>query len=169
MRLVVIHSQTDAADFASRSPELFREKTLGAVVMGGVVATGLGVEDDGVVPCGALVPDADASNNRADEVAATFFTARCQALGVPMTVISRHLALACRLPRSVYDALGARGGPVGARKPTASSGGPDHTSNLFISVTSESIRLIFGRIESSPRAREAQRKILRRNRRVRSH
>ena len=31
-----------------------------------------------------------------------------------MTVISRHLALACRLPRSVYDALGARGGPVGA-------------------------------------------------------
>ncbi|KAH8093594.1 hypothetical protein JL720_4737 [Aureococcus anophagefferens] len=114
VRLVVIHSQTDAADFASRSPELFREKTLGAVVMGGVVATGLGVEDDGVVPCAALVPDADASNNRADEVAATFFTARCQALGVPMTVISRHLALACRLPRSVYDALGARGGPVGA-------------------------------------------------------
>ncbi|KAH8049880.1 hypothetical protein JL722_11662 [Aureococcus anophagefferens] len=106
--------ETDAADFASRSPELFREKTLGAVVMGGVVATGLGVEDDGVVPCAALVPDADASNNRADEVAATFFTARCQALGVPMTVISRHLALACRLPRSVYDALGERGGPVGA-------------------------------------------------------
>ncbi|KAH8050734.1 hypothetical protein JL721_11308 [Aureococcus anophagefferens] len=62
---------TDAADFASRSPELFREKTLGAVVMGGVVATGLGVEDDGVVhlPAGHR----DRQRKLADRCDATWF------------------------------------------------------------------------------------------------
>ena len=125
VRLVVIHSQTAVADFVSRCPHLFREKTLSTVCMGGVLPR----DEDGravthsdmvskasnnpesgsepaAVPCFELVPDPDASNNRADEAAAQFFTKQCQKLGVPMTVISRHLALACRLPRSVYDALG---------------------------------------------------------------
>jgi hypothetical protein len=46
-------------------------------------------------------------------------------------------------------------------KPTAGSGGPEQTSNLSISVKSKSIRLIFGRIDSSPRVLETQSKNLR--------
>lgn len=115
LRLVVIHSSTDVAAFVSRCPDLFFEKTLGVVVMGGVAPAGVLGDPaaDGSRTCESLEIDADASNNRADEAAAAFFARTCQALGVPMTVISRHLALACRLPRAVYDALGKRGGPVG--------------------------------------------------------
>ena len=43
------------------------------------------------------------------------------------------------------------------------------TSNLSISVTSKSIRLIFGRIDCSRRVLEAPQKALRRNGRIRSH
>ena len=52
---------------------------------------------------------------------------------------------------------------------TAGSGGPRETSELSISVTSTSIRLIFGRIDGSRRVLEAQPKRSRRNCRVCSH
>ena len=52
---------------------------------------------------------------------------------------------------------------------TAGSGGPRETSELSSSVTSTSIRLIFGRIDGSRRVLEAQPKRSRRNCRVCSH
>ena len=52
---------------------------------------------------------------------------------------------------------------------TTGLGGPDQTSEFSSSVTSKSIRLIFGRIDRSRRVLEAEPKRLRRNCRVRSH
>ena len=52
---------------------------------------------------------------------------------------------------------------------TTGSGGPDSTSAFSSSATSESIRLIFGRIDRSRRVLEAQEKVPRQNRRIRSH
>ena len=54
-------------------------------------------------------------------------------------------------------------------KSTTSLGGPDQTSDLSISVTSKSIRLIFGRIDCSRRVLEAQRNCLCQNIRIRAH
>ena len=56
-----------------------------------------------------------------------------------------------------------------AWKSTAGSGGPDRTSEPSSSVTSMSIRPIFGRIDRSRRVLEARPKSSRRNGRVRSH
>ena len=52
---------------------------------------------------------------------------------------------------------------------TAGLGGPDRNSELSSSVKSESIRLIFGRIDCARRVLEARPKSLRRNGRIRSH
>jgi len=54
-------------------------------------------------------------------------------------------------------------------KSTSELGRPDQTLKFSSSVKSRSIRLIFGRIDCSRRVLEAQRKILRRNCRIRSH
>ena len=54
-------------------------------------------------------------------------------------------------------------------KSTTGLGGPHQTSELSISVTSKSIRLIFGRIDCSRRVLEAKPKRLRRNGRIREH
>ena len=48
-------------------------------------------------------------------------------------------------------------------------GGPHQTSELFISVKSKSIRLIFGRIDCSHRVLEARQKSLHQNCRIHSH
>ena len=61
------------------------------------------------------------------------------------------------------------GGPDAVWKPTTGLGGPDQTSELSSSVKSKSIRLIFGRIDCSCRALEAEPKSLCRNIRIRSH
>jgi hypothetical protein len=52
---------------------------------------------------------------------------------------------------------------------TPGLGGPDQTSEFSRSVTSTSIRLIFGRIDCSRRVLEAQQKASRRNGRIRAH
>ena len=52
------------------------------------------------------------------------------------------------------------GGPPPVWIPTTGLGGPHQTSELSISVTSKSIRLIFGRIDCSRRVLEARRKSL---------
>ena len=51
-------------------------------------------------------------------------------------------------------------------KSTTGLGGPHQTSELSSSITSKSIRLIFGRIDCSRRVLEAQPKALRRNGRI---
>ena len=147
VKLVVIHSQTDVAEFVSRSPALFRNKTLCVVSMGGLIACPTEEPSPNSEPvsthcsvrsnfkkvpktsfCGSLASplghrarflreiimpfethtlsqrspaevretdhlhvDMNASNNIADMEAATFFTKECQALGVKMYVVSRHI------------------------------------------------------------------------------
>lgn len=109
MRLVIVHSPTDASDFITRNPMLFREKTLGVVLMGGVTVPELG--EHGTQPY--LVPDMAAQNNIADPKAAEYLVKTCQDLTVPLTVVSRHLAFACRFPRTFYDAMSRDGGTLG--------------------------------------------------------
>ena len=74
------------------------------------------------------------------------------------------------LNRNPVDRLGANyaQSPI-APNSTAGLGGPDQTSEFSSSVTSKSIRLIFGRIDRSRRVLEAQLKSLCQNIRIRSH
>ena len=65
------------------------------------------------------------------------------------------------------DALGT--GLYDAHRRVEINHWPHQTSNLSSSVTSTSIRLIFGRIDGSPRVLEARPKLSRRNGRIRSH
>ena len=73
---------------------------------------------------------------------------------------------------AVFAAHGPRDADLrcpSARDSTAGSGRPDQTSKFSSSVTSTSIRLIFGRIDGSRRVLEARRTCVRRNIRIRSN
>jgi hypothetical protein len=62
-----------------------------------------------------LVPDPDAKNNSVDLQSASRFYQRAQSLAVPLHIVTRHLSHACRLPRKLFDALAAHGGPLGRK------------------------------------------------------
>ena len=128
--LVVCACATDAARFANRNPVLFRSKTARVVMLGGaqVAAKGDGGNGDdsphtgansghasemGPAPSPRLEPDPDAQNNRLDMQSASKLFAQAQALSVPLVVLSRHLAYACRAPRLLFDALASHGGLLG--------------------------------------------------------
>jgi len=70
---------------------------------------------------------------------------------------------------ALEDAISKRAKLAAAWNSTAGLGGPDQTSEFSSSVTSKSIRLIFGRIDCSRRVLEARPKRLRRNCRIRAH
>ena len=65
-----------------------------------------------------LVPD-DAHNNQFDRAASEFFYRRCQELGVPLIIVSRHAAYAVQMPRSTYDKLALTGSSIGFRLKSA--------------------------------------------------
>ena len=60
-----------------------------------------------------LAPEPTAQNNRLDLDAAQLFYRRAQELSVPLVIISRHLAHACRVPAELFDILAAHGGHLG--------------------------------------------------------
>ena len=60
-----------------------------------------------------LRPDLSAQNLALDSEAARHVFAQCQKLCVPMTIVSRHLAAACNVPRALYDTLYDTGSPIG--------------------------------------------------------
>ena len=122
--LVLTASCSDAALFADAHPLLFREKTLCVIHMGGAQlvsatadlqmrGTQLDEEDAKITGDTMLVPDPAAQNNRLDMPAATRFYRTAQALSVPLLILSRHFAQACRLPRALFDALTDHCGVLG--------------------------------------------------------
>lgn len=106
VRVAAVHSLTLVADFAARCPQLFREKTVAAICFGGIDLDPTGVR---------LRVDAAATNVGADLEAAEFFTKECQAHGVPLCVVSRHLAASCQLPKYFFEELLAKASPLGRR------------------------------------------------------
>lgn len=106
--LLIIASLKDAALFLRDNEELFVQKTLEVVIMGGVQPWD---SDQAEV---VLVPDT-AHNQMFDQNASKFFYDRCQQLGVKLVVVSRWCAYAARVPRSCYDDLAGLGSPVGCR------------------------------------------------------
>lgn len=107
VRLLISHALTDAASFAMMAPNLFRDKTLSVVLMGGVVQPETAGE--------MLQPDLKAARIASDPESATFFIRRCQELGVPLTVLFRNFSSMCRLPRAAFDAMSTHGGRIGKR------------------------------------------------------
>lgn len=55
-----------------------------------------------------LVPDT-AHNNTFDKEASEYLYRRCQELKVPLVIVSRHAAMKCPMPRSIYDDMAQTG------------------------------------------------------------
>jgi len=111
--LVVTSLFSSIATFAREQPDLFRERTVRIVQMGGAVIAA-DTDEDGE-PSGAmqLNPDPAAQNNRLDMGSAEEVYREAQRLSVPLTILSRHFARSCRVPTALFDALGKHGGELG--------------------------------------------------------
>ena len=115
LTLLCISSLTDAAALVRAHEALFVEKTRSVTIMGGVEPFDeRGAEDGDDDDESLLVPDT-AQNNMFDRPAAEFFYRRCQELGVPLVVVTRHVAYKCPMPRSIYDDMARTNHPVGRR------------------------------------------------------
>ena len=87
--------------------------------------------------------------------------------GLTWDELPRPLSPGTRTRRDLVDrAVDALVALLAVWKSTFGLGGPHQTSELSISVTSKSIRLIFGRIDCSRRILEARQKASRRNRSI---
>lgn len=113
IRLVIIASLKDPALFLRDNEAIFAEKTREVIIMGGVEPWSDTPGGDGSAGT-YLVPDS-AHNNMFDAKASKFFYRRCQELGVPIIVVSRHAAYPAKMPRSVYDDLALLGSSIGWR------------------------------------------------------
>jgi len=124
--LVVTSTTSAVATFAREEPQLFRERTVRVVHMGGArvvaetapwtvdVATS-SMETAKGAPSGAmgLRPDPAAQNNRLDLESANEVYRAAQRLSVPLTIASRYLAHTCRMPTTLFHQLGIHGGELG--------------------------------------------------------
>ena len=75
--------------------------------MGGVKPFDSDADDNAL-----LEPDT-AQNNTFCMESATYLYRRCQELGVPLVILTRHSAYRCPMPRSVYDRMARTGNPIG--------------------------------------------------------
>ena len=112
--LIVTSTFTEVAAFAAAECSLFRDKTVRVIHMGAAMMRAATDPNTGEAS-GAheLVPEPTAQNNRLDMRAATDFYARAQSLSVPLVIVSRHLAHACRVPSELFDVLAKHGGRLG--------------------------------------------------------
>jgi hypothetical protein len=110
--LLLISGLTDAAAVLREHMHLFASAVRRVVIMGAVVT-----KDDLPVldASGRMVPDLTAQNNAFDKEATQFLYRQLQELQIPTTTVSRHAAVAARVPRAVYDEMAATGHPVGIR------------------------------------------------------
>lgn len=106
--LICISSLKDVALFLRDNTALFISKCHSITIMGGVEDFD---EDDTTNP---LIPDT-AQNNTFDMGASKFLFARCQQLGVPLIVLSRHAAYACPVSRQIYDTMQKTNNPIAGR------------------------------------------------------
>ena len=105
--VLVTASHTDLMLLIQADEDLFCQKVKRVVSMGGVE-----VDDTADQTQQRLRPDT-AHNNMFDLSASQFIFERCQARGVPLTIVSRFVAYACQLPKMLYDNLAATGSAVG--------------------------------------------------------
>mmetsp|Transcript_47914 Transcript_47914/g.158786 ORF Transcript_47914/g.158786 Transcript_47914/m.158786 type:complete len:301 (-) Transcript_47914:260-1162(-) len=115
--LIIAAACTGVAGFAERHPQLFRDKTARIIHLGGALL------EAGRVTVGSksiltgqtvLGPDPAAANNRVDLEAARAMYHCAQEMSVPLVILSRHVAHACRLPRQLFDMLLEHCGSLGA-------------------------------------------------------
>lgn len=102
LELLCISSLKDAAEFLRAHEQLFLSKTKAVTIMGGVMPFDQNADDE------LLVPDT-AHNNTFDKEASDFFYRRCQEIRVPLIIVSRHAAMQCPMPRSIYDDMAQTG------------------------------------------------------------
>lgn len=110
--LLLISQLTDAASVLREHHHLFTSAVRRVVIMGGVVADGdlPKLDEDG-----RMIPDMTAQNHSFDKEATAFLYRQLQDCGIPITVVSRHAAVAAKVSRSVYDEMAATGHPIGVR------------------------------------------------------
>lgn len=110
--LLLISGLTDAAAVLRKHHYLFNHAVRRVVIMGGVeVKDNQPVLDEE----GRLLPDLTAQNNAFDKEAAIYLYRQLQDMQIPITTVTRHSAVAAKVPRSVYDEMADTGHPVGIR------------------------------------------------------
>lgn len=109
--LVLISGLTDVAELLRGHADLVRSKVCSTAIMGGVK-----VANDQVVfdADGYMEPDT-AANNAFDMESAKYVYRRLQEIGVPLVILTREAAYACKVPRKFYDDLADTGHPVGIK------------------------------------------------------
>ena len=130
--LMVAGRLTTVACFISTQEKLFCLHTQCVVLLGGVSKDMPGAEGSrrgsfaqsfrsraiptpGFDEADFIQPDLTAQNLALDPSAATFVYRICQRLSVPLTIVTRHLANACRVPRELYNVIASSGSPIGVR------------------------------------------------------
>ena len=109
LRMLGLSRFTDFAQFLAQHGKVAQRALNRIVIMGGIE-----VENNALkLVDGLFVPDS-AANNKYDMEAAKRFYRLAQELGIPLTVLTRHAAGVCQVPRWVYDELAERS-PVGKR------------------------------------------------------
>jgi len=111
--IVVAHRLGIVADFAGSQPETFCLKTQSVIVVGAAVIQENSDDTNDGIKEQVLVPDPASHLIASDLEAANRFFAELQRLGIQMVVISRHIAHACSLPRTLFDTLASHGGAFG--------------------------------------------------------
>jgi hypothetical protein len=109
--LVLISGLTDVAGLLRANADLVRKKVRCAAIMGGVKVNGDAVVLDAD---GYMEPDT-AANNAFDMDSAKYVYRKLQEIGVPLVILTREAAYACKVPRKFYDDLADTGHPVGIK------------------------------------------------------
>jgi len=111
--LVLISGMTDIAAILRDHCDLVKAKVESVAIMGGVEVE-KGTNKVVIDKDGYMVPDS-AANNKFDMDSAIYTYRRLQELGIPLVILTRAAAYACKVPRSFYDELAATGHPVGIK------------------------------------------------------
>ena len=109
--MVLISGLTDVAGLLRTHADLVRAKVSTVAIMGGVKISGdaVFVNDEGY-----MEPDT-AANNAFDMESAKYVYRKLQEIGVPLVILTREAAYACKVPRKFYDDLADTGHPVGIK------------------------------------------------------
>ena len=101
VQLILNSGLTDAAELMKNAPLLCKRKLSRVAIMGGVVVEGSQIT---LNEKGHMTPD-DAANNRFDPVAAEFTYDWLQSENIPMSILTRNAAYACKFDIGFYESL----------------------------------------------------------------
>lgn len=100
---------TDAAELMKSDPLLCKRKLFRVAIMGGVVCEGGQIKLDAK---GGMTPD-DAANNSFDPKSAEFVYEWLQSENIPMSVLTRNAAYACKFDIGFYESLATVNDTIG--------------------------------------------------------